>query len=103
MISVDLAPEVQETLRAMANADDAPKRCHQGVITSAVAAAVARLLSDDLSGIVRPWHFDALRSRAEHLGDVTSARVVSACVLGPNRSRTRFSTAPRPIRPLFGG
>jgi hypothetical protein len=35
------------------------------------------IAAGDLPGIVRPWHLAALRSRTEHLGDVTSARVVS--------------------------
>ncbi|HKV22107.1 MAG TPA: hypothetical protein VJR50_24000 [Mycobacterium sp.] len=77
MIDVELAPEARASLQAMADKGDAPPRCRDGAINSAVGHAVTRLLSDDLSGIVRPWHLDALRRGAEHLGDVTSARVVA--------------------------
>ncbi|HJT90555.1 MAG TPA: hypothetical protein VJ777_01245 [Mycobacterium sp.] len=77
MISVDLAPEVHASLRAMSDAGSAPQRCQEGVISSAVAGAVTRLQSGELSGIVRPWHLSALQRRADQVDDVTSVRAVS--------------------------
>lgn len=76
MIDVDLSPEVSASLRAMSDAGNSPTRCQQGVISSAVADAVSRMLDDTLSGMVRPWHLAALRRRASDVGDVTSARVI---------------------------
>jgi hypothetical protein len=76
VIDVELAPHVLASLRALSEEGTAPRRCHGDAITGAIGAAVERLLSGDLSGSVRPWHLPALRSGAERLGEVTSARVV---------------------------
>ena len=54
-----------------------PPRCHSGVIKSAIAGVVRRLVENDLSGIVRPWDLPELQRRATGLGEVSSARVVS--------------------------
>lgn len=77
MIDVELAPEVLTSLRAMADAGTASQRCHNGVITSAIGGSMSRMLADDLSGAVRPWHLEALRRGAAGLGEVTSARAIS--------------------------
>lgn len=77
MIDVHLAPEVVASVRAMSDAGRIPQRCNEGVISGAIGGSVTRMLSDELSGAVRPWHLDALRRGAGQLGDVTSARAVS--------------------------
>lgn len=74
MIGVDLTPQVHDTLRTMA---DPPPRCHKGVIRSAIAGYVRRLLDDDLSGGVRPWDLAALRRDAATVGQVDGARAVA--------------------------
>ncbi|MDA2893046.1 hypothetical protein PDG61_19145 [Mycolicibacterium sp. BiH015] len=76
MIPVDIAPDVEESRRSRQDREALPQRCHGGVIRSAVAGLVRRLLADELDGAVRPWHLPALRERAAHLGAVTGARVV---------------------------
>ena len=52
-------------------------RCHSGVIQSANAGAVRRLLDNALSSGVRPWDLPELRRRAAGLGGVSPARAVS--------------------------
>jgi hypothetical protein len=47
------------------------------VIKSGIAGVVARLVEDNLSGIVRPWDLPELQRRAAGLGEVSAARVVS--------------------------
>lgn len=56
-------------------------RCHEGVIRSAIAGAVGRLVDGELSGGVRPWHLAALERRAANLGEVSAATAVS---VGPD-------------------
>lgn len=93
MIDVDLAPQVHDTLRTMA---DPPARCHKGVIRSAIAGYVRRLLDADLSGGVRPWDLPALRRTASTLGEVDGARAVAVdegvlvAELSPGRQRLLF-------------
>jgi hypothetical protein len=77
LIAVELAPEVHASLRAIKDRGTLPPRCHKGVIGSAIAGGVRRLLDDTLSSGVRPWDLPELRRRAVGLGDVTSARAVS--------------------------
>lgn len=77
MIPVELTPDVSESLRAMKDRGSPPPRCHSGVIKSGIAGAVARLVEDNLSGIVRPWDLPELQRRAAGLGEVSAARVVS--------------------------
>jgi hypothetical protein len=54
-----------------------PPRCHKGVIESAIAGGVRRLVEGALSGGVRPWDLPELQRRATGLGEVASARAVS--------------------------
>ena len=54
-----------------------PPRCQQGVIESAIADGVRRLVEDTLSSAVRPWDLPALQRRAASLGEVSSAHAVS--------------------------
>ena len=54
-----------------------PPRCHKGVLESAIAGGVRRLIEGALSGGVRPWDLAELQRRAAGLGEVTSARAVS--------------------------
>ncbi len=54
-----------------------PPRCHKGVIESAIAGGVRRLVEGALSGGVRPWDLPELQRRAAGLGEVSSARAVS--------------------------
>jgi hypothetical protein len=77
LIPVELAPEVTASLRAMKDRGTPPPRCHKGVINSAVAGGVRRLIEGALSGGVRPWDLQALQRRAAGLGEVSSARAVS--------------------------
>lgn len=77
MTTVELAPEVLASLRARQDRDIPPSRCHKEPIEYAVADAVRRLVGDELSGGVRPWDLPELQRRAEQLGDVSGARVVS--------------------------
>lgn len=77
MIPVELTPDVSASLRAMKDRGSPPPRCHSGVIKSGIAGAVARLVEDNLSGIVRPWDLPELQRRAAGLGEVSAARVVS--------------------------
>lgn len=78
MTPVELAPEVHVSLRAMKDRGTPPPWCHAGVIRSAIAGAVRRLLDNTLSGGVRPWDLPELQRRAAELGEVSSARAVSA-------------------------
>jgi hypothetical protein len=77
LIPVELAPEVTASLRAMKDRGTPPPRCHSGVIRSAIAGAVRRLVDDALSGGVRPWDLPELQRRATGLREVSSARAVS--------------------------
>jgi len=77
LIPVELAPEVHTSLRAMKDRGTLPPRCHQGVIESAIAAAVRRFCDNTLSSGVRPWDLPELQRRAASLGEVSSARAVS--------------------------
>jgi hypothetical protein len=77
LIPVEFAPEVNASLRAMKDGGTPLPRCHRGVVKSAIAGAVRRLLDDTLSSAVRPWDLPEVRRRAAGLGDVASARAVS--------------------------
>jgi hypothetical protein len=77
LIAVELAPEVTTSLRAMKDRGTPPPRCHNGVIPSAIAGGVRRLIEGALSGGVRPWDLQELQRRATGLGEVSSARAVS--------------------------
>jgi hypothetical protein len=77
LIPVDLAPDVSASLRAMKDRGTLSARCHKGVLKSAIAGGVRRLVDNDLSGTVRPWDLPGLQRRAAELGEVASARVVS--------------------------
>ena len=78
MIPVELVPEVTASLRAMKDGGTPPPRCHKGVIQSAVAGGVRRLIDGALSGGVRPWDLPELQRRATGLDEVSSsARAVS--------------------------
>ncbi len=76
MIPVELAPEVVTSLRQMRDRGEQPPRCHDGVIRSAIAGAVRRLIGDGLNGGVRPWDLPALQRRAANLGEVSAAVTV---------------------------
>lgn len=77
MIPVELAPEVTTSLRATKDRGTPPPRCHKGVVQSAIAGGVRRLIDGALSGGVRPWDLAELQRRADGLGEVSSARAVS--------------------------
>jgi hypothetical protein len=77
LIAVELAPEVTATLRATKDRRTPPPLCHKGVIQSAIAGGVRRLVEGALSGGVRPWDLPELQRRATGLGEVASARAVS--------------------------
>jgi hypothetical protein len=93
LIPVELAPEVHASLRTMKDRGTAPPRCHKGVIESAIAAGVRRLVEGTLSSGVRPWDLPELQRRAASLGEVTGARAVSVdenvlvAELSPGRER----------------
>lgn len=77
MIPVDIAPDVEGSLRSLKDHHGAlPHRCHDGVVRSAVAGSVRRLLGDELDAAVRPWDLPALRRRAADVRQVTAARVI---------------------------
>jgi hypothetical protein len=96
LIPIELAPEVTTSLRAMRNRGTPPARCHKGVIQSAIAGGVRRLVEGALSGGVRPWDLPELQRRATGLGEVASARAVSVdedvlvAELLPGRQRIVF-------------
>jgi hypothetical protein len=50
LISVELASEVTASLRAMKDRGTPPPRCHKGVVQSAIAGGVRRLIEDALPG-----------------------------------------------------
>jgi hypothetical protein len=77
LIPVELAPEVTASLRAMKDRGTPPPRCHKGVVESAIAGAVRRLIEGPLASGVRPWDLGELQRRAAGLGEVSSARAVS--------------------------
>jgi hypothetical protein len=77
VIAVNLTPQVVATLREMRDRGEQPPRCHDGVIRSAIAGAVRRLIDGDLSGGVRPWDLPALQRKAKALREVSEANVVS--------------------------
>jgi hypothetical protein len=77
LIPVELAPEVATSLRAMKDRGTPPPRCHKGVVPSAIAGGVRRLIDGALSGGVRPWDLAELQRRAAGLGEVSSACAVS--------------------------
>ncbi len=54
-----------------------PPRCHKGVIQSAIAGVVRRLVDNAMSSGVRPWDAPELERRAADLGAVSSARAES--------------------------
>jgi hypothetical protein len=64
LISVELAPEVTASLRAMKDRGTPPPRCHKGVVQSAIAGGVRRLIEGALPGGVRPWDLAELQRRA---------------------------------------
>jgi len=74
LIPVELAPEVTASLRAVKDRGTPPPRCHRGVIQSAIAGGVRRLVEGALSGGVRPWDLPELQRRAARLGEVAAAR-----------------------------
>jgi hypothetical protein len=76
LIPVELAAEVTASLNTMKDGGTPPPRCHKGVIQSAIAGAVRRLIGNTLSGGVRPWDLTELQLRATGLGEVSSARAV---------------------------
>lgn len=76
MIPVELGPAVVASLKSMRDRGEQPPRCHDGVIRSAIAGAVRRLVEDDLSGGVRPWDLPALERQAASLGEVSAATAV---------------------------
>ena len=49
MIPVELAPDVTASLRAMKDRGTPPPRCHKGVIQSAIAGGVRRLVETETS------------------------------------------------------
>jgi hypothetical protein len=73
LIPVEFAPAVHESLRAMKDRGTPLPRCHKGVIQSAIAGAVRRLVDNTLSAGVRPWDLPKLERRAAELGEVSSA------------------------------
>jgi len=77
LIPVELALDVHASLRAMKDRGTPPARCQPGVIESAIAGGVRRLLDNTLPGGVRPWDLPELERRAAEVGDVSSARAVS--------------------------
>ena len=77
MIPVELSLDVHASLRAMKDRGTPPARCQPGVIESAIAGGVRRLLDNTLPGGVRPWDLPELERRAAEVGDVSSARAVS--------------------------
>ena len=77
MIPVELTPDVVASLRRMRDRGEQSPRCHDGVIRSAIAGAVGRLVDDGLSPAVRPWDLPELQRRAADLGGVTAARAIS--------------------------
>jgi hypothetical protein len=77
LIPVEIAPGVHESLRAMKDRGTPLPRCHTGVIQSAIAGAVRRLVDNTLSSGVRPWDVPELERRAADLGEVSSARAES--------------------------
>jgi hypothetical protein len=77
LIPVELAPKVTASLRAMKDRGMPPPRCHKGVVQSAIAGGVRRLIEGALPGGVRPWDLAELQRRAAGLGEVSSARAVS--------------------------
>ena len=76
MIPVEIAPSVAALLREMRDRGEQPPRCHDGVIRSAIAGAVKRLVDGNLSGGVRPWDLLAVERKAATLGEVTAAVAV---------------------------
>ena len=67
MIAVELAPEVQASLRAMKDRGTPPPRCSPGVIESAIRIGVRRFSDGTLSSGVRPWDLPELQRRAVEL------------------------------------
>jgi antitoxin component of MazEF toxin-antitoxin module len=76
LITVELAPNVHTSLRVMKDRGTPPPRCHAGVLQSAIAGGVRRMLDDTLPAGVRPWDLPALQRRAAELGEVSAARAV---------------------------
>ncbi|MCV7300373.1 hypothetical protein H7J93_12105 [Mycobacterium barrassiae] len=76
MIPVELSSQVVASLRQMRDRGEQPARCHDGVIRSAIAGAVRRLVEGGLSDGVRPWDLLELQRRAAGLGDVSAATAV---------------------------
>jgi hypothetical protein len=77
LIPVELAPEVTASPRALKDRGTLPPRCHSGVIRSAIAGTVRRLVDYAVSGGVRPWDLPELQRRATGLDEVSSADAVS--------------------------
>jgi hypothetical protein len=73
LIPVEIAPGMHESLRAMKDRGTPPPRCHKGVIQSAIAGAMRRLVDNTLASGVRPWDLPKLERRAADLGEVSSA------------------------------
>ena len=71
MILVELAPEVAASRRAMEDRGTPPPRCHSGVIRSAIAGVVRRLIDDVLAalGIAKPDGVE-LEVVSEDLGQI---------------------------------
>ncbi len=77
MIPVEIAPAITATLRQMKDLGEKSPRCHEGIIRTAISAAVEQLKERNLDGNVRPWDLPALQRRAATLGEVSSALAVS--------------------------
>jgi hypothetical protein len=77
VIPVELTAEVVASLRRNRDRGERQPRCHDGVIRSAIAGAVRRLVDNTLNGGVRPWDLPELQRRATGLGVVSGARAVS--------------------------
>jgi hypothetical protein len=65
LIRIEIAPEVHASLRAMKDCGTPAPRCHKGVIESAIAGGVRRLLDKALSSGVRPWDLPDPQRRPE--------------------------------------
>ena len=65
MTPVELAPDVHASLRVVTDRGTPPPRCHAGLIQSAIAGAVRRVVDNTLSSDVRPWDLPETSRRVE--------------------------------------
>ena len=65
MTPVELAPDVHASLRVVTDRGTQPSRCHAGLIQSAIAGAVRRVVDNTLSSDVRPWDLPETSRRVE--------------------------------------